>query len=52
MTSGFAEWHAKARELALLFYSHDLAGLEVELIAGYEAGDTPAECLAGLFSDE
>jgi hypothetical protein len=52
VTPTFAVWRREAAELAALLYQHDLAGLEEELLAGYEAGDTPAECLAGLFADE
>jgi hypothetical protein len=51
VTPTFSEWRAATRELALLLYGHDLAGLDEQLLAGFEAGDTPAECLAGLFFD-
>jgi hypothetical protein len=43
VTPTFSEWRAAARELALLLYGHDLAGLDEHLLAGYAAGDTPAE---------
>jgi hypothetical protein len=51
VTPTFTEWRAATCEVALLLYGHDLAGLDEHLLAGYEAGDTPAECLARLFSD-
>jgi hypothetical protein len=51
MSPAFAAWRARVAELAKLLYGHDLAGLEVELVAGFEVGDTPAEFLAGVFEE-
>jgi hypothetical protein len=47
----FAEWREAAAELALLLYGHSLVNLEEELVAAYEVGDTPAEFLAGIFTE-
>jgi hypothetical protein len=47
----FIEWRREAEELARLLYGHSLEDLELELIAGWEVGDTPAEFLAGVFSE-
>jgi hypothetical protein len=52
VTQPFAVWRVEASELAALLYQHDLVGLDQELLAGYEAGDTAAECLASIFADE
>jgi hypothetical protein len=49
--SAFAAWRATAVELAAVLYGHSLSGLDELLLAGFQAGDTPAECLAGVFAE-
>jgi hypothetical protein len=51
MNATFAAWRAEAARLAADLYGRDLAELEVELVAGFEAGDTAAEFVAGVFSE-
>lgn len=51
-TPAFLAWLAEVVDLAQRLYGRTVLETTEELVAGFTAGDTPAEFVAGVFAPE